>query len=92
MAISEAKIVKTEEAFGGGTTYVVEGNVRIAERYIIGKSDTAKKIRHLGTIINFLESKLVFLFVVVFPTFIIFLYEAYKVVMEVKYGAFEDME
>ena len=92
MAISEAKVVKTEEAFGGGTTYVVEGNVRIAERYIIGKSDTAKKIHHLGTIINLLESKLVFLFVVVFPTFIIFLYEAYKVVMEVKYGAFEDME
>lgn len=92
MVISEATITRTEEAFGGGTTFVVEGNVRIAERYIIGKADSAKKIHHMGTIIGFLESKLVFLFVVVFPTFIIFLYEAYKVVMEVKYGAIEDME
>lgn len=92
MVISQATVKNIEEAFGGGRTYVVDGNVRIAERYIIGKADSAKKIHHLGTIIGFLESKLVFLFVIVFPTFIIFLYEAYKVVMEVKYGAFEDME
>lgn len=92
MVISQASIIKVEEAFGGGKTYLVDGRVRIAERYVIGKADTAKKIHHLGTIVGFLESKLVFLFVIVFPTFIIFLYEAYKVVMEVKYGAFEDME
>lgn len=92
MIISVAKITQKEEAFGSGYNYVVEGNARVADRYVIGKADSAKAIPYLGTILKVLESRLVFLFLIVFPTFIIFLYEAYKVIMEIKYGAFEDME
>lgn len=94
MVISAANIIKKEQTFGAGGeySYIVEGNIKISEKYIIGKATNAKTIPYLGTTLNILESKLAFLFLVVFPTFIIFLYEAYKVVMEVKYGAFEDME
>lgn len=94
MVISAADIIKKEQTFGtrGEYTYIVEGDIKVSEKYIIGKADNAKAIPYLGTTLSILESKLAFLFLVVFPTFIIFLYEAYKVVMEIKYGAFEDME
>ena len=90
--ISAAKIVQKEEAFGGGFNYLVEGDYRISDKYIVGKVDPSTKVPYLGTILSILESRLVFLFLIVFPTFIIFLYELYKIVIEVKYGAFEDME
>ena len=92
VVISAAKVESKEQAFGNGYNYVVEGDYRISDRHLIGKVDDCIKIPYLGTILKVLESRLVFLFLIVFPTFIIFLYEAYKVIIEIKYGAFEDME
>lgn len=92
LIISAANITQKDQVFGGGYSYIVEGDVRISDKHLIGKVDNSTKIPYLGTILQILESRLVFLFLIVFPTFIIFLYEGYKIVMEIKYGAFEDME
>lgn len=92
VVICAADIVQKEQAFGSGYNYLVEGDFRISDRHVIGKVENSTKIHYLGTILKILESRLVFLFLIVFPTFIVFLYEAYKVIMEIKYGAFEDME
>lgn len=90
--ISAANIVQKEQAFGSGYNYLFEGDIRISDRHLIGKVEDSTKLHYLGTILKILESRLVFLFLIVFPTFIIFLYEGYKMIMEIKYGAFEDME
>ena len=90
--ICAADVTLKEQAYGRGYTYAVEGDYRLSDKHIIGKVDSSTKIPYLGTVLSILESRLVFLFLIVLPTFIIFLYEGYQLIIEMKYGAFENME
>lgn len=90
--ISAAKIISKEENGWGGTSITVEGNYKLSAENIVGKVDGSKKVPCLGSVLEIMESRLVFLFLIVFPSFIAFIYELYRVVMEVKYGEFEDLE
>lgn len=88
--ITAAKVTDKQQNGIRNYTYLVEGEYRLSDRYIIGKADECTKIPYLGTVLNILESKYIFLFLVVFPSFILFLYEGYKVIMEIKYGEIEN--
>lgn len=92
IAIYAADVTVKEQTYGRDYTYAVEGDYRLSDKHIIGKVDSSIKVPHLGRILEILESRLVFLFLIVLPTFIIFLYEGYQVIMDIKYGAFENME
>lgn len=67
-------------AFDNGNTY--------GEEFIAGVP--IKKYEDIGTFLSIVESKWGFLFIVLVPSFLIFLYEVYALIMEVKYGGLED--
>ena len=59
-----------------------------SEEYIIGKA--TKTYNGIGTYLSFIESKWGFLFIVLVPCFIIFIYEIYALIVEIRYGDDEE--
>ena len=49
-----------------------------------------KKYEKIGTFLSVVESKWGFLFIVLVPSFLIFIYEVYSLIIEIKYGKDED--
>lgn len=49
-----------------------------------------KKYEKIGTFLSIVESKWGFLFIVLVPSFLIFVYEVYSLIIEIKYGKDED--
>ena len=67
-------------AFENGETYSMEFVAGIGkDRY-----------ESLGTALSIIESQWGFLFIVLVPCFLIFIYEVYSLIVEIKYGAEED--
>ena len=84
--IAYAKVTDVE---GSGSTalYTLAGgnvNQKISSDFLIGTESTAVKIGVLGTILGVLESKWGFLFLIVLPLLIAFLYEIIQVIMEMR--------
>ena len=67
-------------SFENGSTYSVE--------YIAGVPE--EKHEDIGTFLSIVESKWGFLFIVLVPSFLIFVYEVYSLIVEIKYGSDED--
>lgn len=67
-------------AFENGETYGTD--------YIAGVP--VKQYEKIGTILSVVESKWGFLFIVLIPVFLIFVYEVYALIIEIKYGNEED--
>lgn len=86
-----AEVTNTERVTDKEYTYTVEGDYRMSSSTYIGKTSTATVIPKAGRFLSFIESKWGFLFIVVFPTLIIFLYTLYSVVLEVKEGDKEEI-
>lgn len=61
-----------------------------SQEYIIGKATAT--YHDIGLYLSFIESKWGFLFIVLVPCFIIFIYEIYALVVEIRYGDEEDEE
>ena len=75
--------VHTEEqaiTYENGSTYGMD--------YVIGKS--SKVHEKIGTYLAIIESKWGFLFIILVPSFLIFIYEIYALVVEIKYGKDEE--
>lgn len=56
--------------------------------FVIGTADKAHE--DIGTYLSVIESKWGFLFIVLVPSFLIFVYEVYSLIIEIKYGTDED--
>ena len=82
--IALAELKNKEKITSSETTYTFEGNKLVSSKYIIGSSEHAKEIKNAGTILSIAESKWGYLFLVVFPSLIAFLYEITKVVEEMR--------
>ena len=76
--INKRKITDTE------TTFTMEGNVDFSSEYVIGGTKDTKVYSGIGGVLSILESRWVFLLVVVLPILFIFLYEIYAIAIEVK--------
>ena len=57
-------------------------------KFVIGSAD--KIYNKIGTYLSVLESKWGFLFLILVPCLLIFIYEIYALVVEIKYGAEEE--
>lgn len=66
--------------FENGETY--------SDEFIAGVE--VKKYPKIGGILSVIESKWGFLFIVLVPCFLIFIYEVYSLIVEIKYGATKD--
>lgn len=66
--------------FENGATYAMQ--------FAIGEVDEVYE--DIGTYLSFIQSKWVFFFIIVVPCFLIFIYEIYELVVEIKYGSDEE--
>ena len=65
-------------------TIAYENSSSFSEEYIIGKA--VKTYNDIGKYLAIIESKWGFLFMVLVPCFIIFIYEIYALIIEIRYG------
>ncbi len=66
-----------------GKNFVIDGNFTIVEDDVAGSSNDSKIIRNLGGILDVLESRWGFLFIIIFPSLFAFLYEVYMLILEI---------
>lgn len=72
------KVTSTE------STYTFEGSLRKSGQYVIGPADGAEIIPTVGGILAILESKWGFLFLIVMPSLLAFIYQISVVVSEIR--------
>ena len=64
----------------------MDGEYEFSSQYVIGKVDNSKVYNGLGSVLSVLESRWVFLLVIILPVLLIFVYEIYAFVIEVKHS------
>lgn len=65
-------------------TYTFEGSLKKSSQYVIGPADGAEVIPTVGGILAVLESKWGFLFLIVMPSLLAFIYQISVVVSEIR--------
>lgn len=81
--VKYAEITKKEN-IAKDTTYTAKDNSLYSNDYFIGVESSTKEYKIVGQILNVLQSKWGFLFIIVFPLFLAFIYEIYVIVNEFK--------
>lgn len=84
MAVTLTKVTNIEEVNLSEKTYTLEGNYDVSSQYVIGPAMNCLKIALVGNFLTLLESKWGFLFLIVFPLLIAFIYEVMVVIGEIK--------
>lgn len=78
VVVDKEKITKKE------TSFTLNGDFELSSDYVIGKDDTTKIYHKWGSVLGFLESKFGFLFLIIFPILVLFIYEIFIVINEIK--------
>ena len=78
--IGEVYVEDEAISFENGETYSME--------FVAGIGTDSYE--NIGTALSIIESQWGFLFIVLVPCFLIFIYEVYSLIVEIKYGAEED--
>lgn len=73
-------------------TFTINDNHDISSDSLIGKTVTARVYPQIGKILSILESRFGFLILVILPTLLLFLYELYRVMIEIKTPLEEEAE
>lgn len=87
-----AKIVAKEVVHEREITYTLDNEKQISSEFVIGKVEDATRIPFIGTVMKILQSKWGFLFLIVLPVLIAFIYELYSIVVEVKMNKGKEIE
>lgn len=82
--INLARVLSTRKVTSDETTFTIEGNYEYSSEYVIGSATNTVIYHNLGTVLEILSSRWVFLFVIILPVLFMFLYELYEIVLEVK--------
>ena len=83
-SIKIAKIEQKRDYDDLGVTYEIEGDYQVVSDELIGTSKNEKVIPKLGGVLQLVESKWGFLFLIVFPSLIAFLHELYQLFLEIR--------
>lgn len=83
VSVSHSKVTKVEKVTDTETTFVLTGDYPLSSQYVIGKADTTKVVNNIGTYMSLLESRWGFLFIIVLPISVLFIYEIYVIVKEI---------
>lgn len=78
------QVKEVNPKIAGEASFTLINDYILNEEYVIGTTKHTKEIKNLGTILSILESKWGFLFLVVIPALMLFLYELLNVIIEVK--------
>lgn len=82
--VNYGKINKIDENEGLDNTFVMNDNFLLSYENIIGKSETVKVYSGLGGLLGLLASRWVFLIVIILPITVLFMYQLYLLILEVK--------
>ena len=88
--ISLAEVKNKEKISEIETTYTFSGDKLVSTAHMIGSTEHVTVIPKLGTILGVAASKWGYLFLVVLPTLLAFLYEITRVVEDIKEGKNKD--
>ncbi len=78
-----AEINEVKDFGEAGINYIIDGNYKVVEDDVIGTSNSVNAIPKVGQVLQILESKWGFLFLIVFPSLIAFLREIYDLILEI---------
>ena len=82
--INFTEVTKKEVVTEKEATYTLKDNNSISSQYVLGDEQHTTVIEGFGQILYIVQSKWGFLFLVVFPLFLAFIYEVYSIVKEVR--------
>lgn len=77
-----------QELFPKEKSIAYKNGAGFSQEYIVGKA--IKTYPKVGTYLAVIESKWGFLFIVLVPCFVIFIYEIYALIVEIRYGEDDD--
>lgn len=78
------KISKTEIVNDKESSIVIDDDIVLSSDNILGKKSTVKSYHLIGTILSILTSRWGYLFIIVLPMLLAFIYEIYEIVKEIK--------
>lgn len=84
VSVNYGKIMNKRRVNEVENTYVIEGDYDLSSEFFIGMADTAIVYDGLGKVLSVLESRFGFLFIFVLPILVLFIYEIYAIVKEVR--------
>lgn len=84
VSVNLGTVVEVEQLNRNETNFIVDGNYSISNEDFIGKASTSKVYNNLGTVVSILESRFIFLFLIIFPVLILFIYEVNVLFRELK--------
>lgn len=84
ITVNLGSVVNKEKINDDEVTFIMEGDHALSSEYVIGKAETSKVYSDLGKYISILESRYGFLFIIIFPILIFFIYEIYMFIKELK--------
>lgn len=82
--IKYAEVTRKEEVNEKETSFTMKDNSPVSGEYVLGTKESTHSYQFLGKVLYVLQSKWGFLFIVVFPLFLAFVYEIYAIYKEVK--------
>lgn len=82
--INYGKIKMVTVNTGTDNTYIMDNDYILGYDAVIGKSDDVAVYPVIGGIIGFLSSKWVFLFAIIMPILVLFLFQLYLLIQELK--------
>ena len=82
--VNLAEVVNSEKITNSETTYTLEGDHKISSEYVLGSANNATVIPGVGAVLNVLESRWGFLFIIVLPALLAFIYQISVVVSELR--------
>lgn len=78
------KISKIEEVNDKESSVVIDDSITLSSDNIIGKKSNSTSYPLIGTILSVLTSRWGYLFIIVLPMLVAFIYEIYAIVKEIK--------
>jgi len=75
-------VVEEKETVSSMETKFVVNKIGFSSDYILGKVDSSKVIHGVGTVVGIVSSRIGFLFLIIFPTLVVIVYEAMAILEE----------
>lgn len=75
---------RVQEVSSNGSQLYLDSEMSVSKNNVIGKSDDVKIVSTVGKVLNVLETRLGYLFIILLPTIALFAYLIRKVTVELK--------
>ena len=82
--IKYTEVTRKEKINENETTFTMKDNSPVSGQYVLGTQKSTTELHILGQVLNVVQSRWGFLFIVVFPLFLALIYEIYAIYKEFK--------